>query len=86
MDQLTSSQQAHPNHVPSQGLYASLLMRAHVGVHSLSARSFKVLHRKRRLTAERGGKFYLIPQSKSAKVHELQSKSNSGMYVRVRQG
>lgn len=44
MDQLTSSQQALPNCLPSQGLYALLLMRVGVGVHSLSARSFKVRH------------------------------------------
>jgi hypothetical protein len=44
MDQLTSSQQALPDYLPSQGLYALLLMRVGVGVRSLSARSFKVRH------------------------------------------
>ena len=44
MDQLTSSQQALPDYLLSQGLYALLLMRVGVGVRSLSARSFKVRH------------------------------------------
>ena len=44
MNQLTSSQQALPCYLPSQGLYALLLMRIGVGVRSLSARSFKVRH------------------------------------------
>jgi hypothetical protein len=44
MDQLTSSQQALPCLPLSQGLYALHLMRIGVGVHSLSARSFKVRH------------------------------------------
>jgi hypothetical protein len=44
MDQLTSSQQALPNHTLSQGLYALLLMGVYVGVRSLSARSFKIHH------------------------------------------
>jgi hypothetical protein len=44
MDQLTSSQQALPNCLFSQGLYALLLLRIAVGVRSLSARSFKVRH------------------------------------------
>lgn len=48
LDQLTSSQQALPNHLPSQGLYALLLVRAEAGVRSLPARSFKVRHGMRR--------------------------------------
>jgi hypothetical protein len=42
--QLTSSQQALPYFLPSQGLYALLLMKVRAGVRSLSARSFKVRH------------------------------------------
>jgi hypothetical protein len=44
MDQLTSSQQAFPSCLPSQGLYALLLIRVEEGMRSLSARSFKVRH------------------------------------------
>ncbi len=49
MDQLTSSQQALPTRLPSQGLYALLLMGIGGGVRSLSARSFKVRHGMHRL-------------------------------------
>jgi hypothetical protein len=44
MDQVTSSQQAIPSYLRSQGLYALRLDRVGEGVRSLSARSFKVRH------------------------------------------
>ena len=44
MDQVTSSQQAIPSYLRSQGLYALRLESVGEGVHSLSARSFKVRH------------------------------------------
>ena len=44
MDQVTSSQQAIPSYLRSQGLYALRLESVGEGVRSLSARSFKVRH------------------------------------------
>jgi hypothetical protein len=52
MGQVTSSQQAIPNYLRSQGLYALRLESVGEGVRSLSARSFKVRHRVHRFEEE----------------------------------
>jgi steroid 5-alpha reductase family enzyme len=74
--QLTSSQQALPNCLPSQGLYALLLMRVGAGVRSLSARSFKVRHGMRG-DGRRVGKYVPVLMTMVSKVLRPQSSSNN---------
>jgi hypothetical protein len=58
MGQVTSSQQAIPNYLRSQGLYALRLESVGEGVRSLSARSFEVHHVMHGIGA-RGERMYL---------------------------
>jgi hypothetical protein len=58
MGQVTSSQQAIPSYLRSQGLYALRLESVGEGVRSLSARSFKVHHVMHGIGA-RGERMYL---------------------------